>query len=255
MPWQAELPLVAEKPLAENETSRTIALGDRIVPYVLRRAKRRTIGLSIDHRGLRVGAPPRAALSEVEALILQHAAWVAQKLDDWRSRRRPEPLTIIDGMTLPMLGESLEIRLALGANRVLWNEQAAPVVTLFLRTPADAGRILEKALRERARQLFAERLAHFAAKMHLDLPALTLSDARTRWGSCSRRSGIRLNWRLIHFQRQVVDYVVIHELAHLHEMNHSPHFWAVVERFCPDYRQQREDLKTLAAQCPQWRQK
>jgi predicted metal-dependent hydrolase len=179
---------------------------------------------------------------------------VAQKLDDWRSRRRPEPLTITDGVTLPMLGETLEIRLALGANRIFWNEQATPVVTLLLRAPADAGRILEKALRERARQLFAERLTYFATQMKLELPPLTLSDARTRWGSCSRKTGIRLNWRLLHFRPQIVDYVVIHELAHLHEMNHSPRFWAVVERFCPDYRQHREDLKSLAAQCPQWRQ-
>ena len=80
MPWQAELPLGSERPLAADETPRTIALGDRIVPYVLRRTRRRTIALSIDHRGLRVGTPTRASLGEVEALILQHSAWVAKKL-------------------------------------------------------------------------------------------------------------------------------------------------------------------------------
>ena len=253
MPWQPELPLAVGKPLAEDETSRTIALGDRIVPYILRRAKRRTIGLSIDHRGLRVGAPRRAALSDVESLILRHADWVAKKLDDWRGIRRPEPFKIADGMTLPLLGKSLEIRFALGGNHALWNEQAAPVLTLFLRKPADGARVLEKTLREKARQLFAERLTHYAESMGLTVPALALSDARTRWGCCSLKTGIRLNWRLIHFQRHVVDYVVVHELAHLREMNHSPRFWAVVAQICPDYRTIREELKNLAAQCPQWR--
>ena len=252
MPWQAELPLAGEPTLAENETPRTIALGDRIVPYVLRRAKRRTIGLSIDHRGLRVGAPPRASLREVEALILHHADWVAQKLDEWRSRRRPETLKIVDGLRLPFLGVSLEIRVALGSNRVLWNEQAAPVLTLCLRTPAEAPRVLEKALREKARLLFAERLEHYAVILGVHLPPLTLSAARTRWGSCSLKTGIRLNWRLVHFPRHIVDYVVVHELAHLREMNHSRRFWAVVERACPDYRAAREELKALAAHCPQW---
>ena len=57
MPWQPELPFSDQKPLADNEVSRTIALGDRIVPYILRRSRRRSIGLQIDHRGLRVGAP------------------------------------------------------------------------------------------------------------------------------------------------------------------------------------------------------
>jgi len=252
MPWQAELPLTGEPTLAANETPRTIALGDRIVPYVLRRAKRRTIGLSIDHRGLRVGAPPRASLREVESLILHHAEWVAQKLDEWRSRRRPETLKIVDGVHLPLLGESLEIRVALGSNRVLWNEQAAPILTLCVRAPAEAPRVLEKALRDRARQLFAERLAYYAIPLGLIVPPLSLSAARTRWGSCSLKTGIRLNWRLLHFPRHVIDYVVVHELAHLHQMNHSRRFWAVVGQVYPDYKAAREELKQLAAHCPQW---
>jgi predicted metal-dependent hydrolase len=252
MPWQAELPLSGEKPLTADETPRTIALGDRIVPYVLRRAKRRTIGLSIDHRGLRVGAPRRTSFTEVEALILRHGDWVAQKLDEWRSRRRPEPLRIVDGLRLPMLGQSLEIRLALGSNRALWNPQAAPVLTLLLRTPENAGKSLEKALRERARQWFGERLAHFAQQLGINVPPLALSAARTRWGSCSRQTGIRLNWRLIHFPPHIVDYVVVHELAHLREMNHSRRFWNTVGQLYPDYKTARDELNRLAADCPHW---
>jgi len=253
MPQQAELPFASAKPLAANETPRTIALGDRIVPYVLRRARRRSIGLSIDHRGLRVGAPARASLLEVESLILRHRDWVAQKLDEWRNRQRPERLAIVDGARLPMLGESLEIRLALGGNRAFWNSgHGAPTLTLCLRTQGDAARVLEKTLRERARTLFAERLAHYAQRLGLTIPPLALSAARTRWGSCSLKTGIRLNWRLIHFPTAIVDYVVAHELAHLREMNHSPRFWAVVAQLYPDYKAARDELKRLAASCPQW---
>ena len=252
MPSQSELLFSGEKPLASNETPRSIALGDRIVPYVLRRARRRTIGLSIDHRGLRVGAPSRSSLRDVESLILRHGEWVVQKLDEWRSRRRPDLLRIVDGVQLPMLGAQLEVRLALGANRGVWSGQEMPALTLCLRSPDDAGRVLEKALRERARELFLERLAHYAALLGVALPRLTLSAARTRWGSCSLKSGIRLNWRLIHFPRHVIDYVVAHELAHLREMNHSPRFWAVVGQLYPDYRLARDELKTLAAHCPHW---
>ena len=253
MPWQAKLPLADFAPLATDETPRTIALGDRIVPYVLRRARRRTIGLSIDHRGLRVGAPSRASLREVESLILQHGEWVAQKLDEWRTRRRPEPLQIVDGLRLPLLGTPLEIQLSSGSNRVLWSppeEAALPKLTLFLRSPTDAPRILEKALRERSRLLFAERLAHYAELLGVATPPLTLSAARTRWGSCSLKSGIRLNWRLIHFPPQLVDYVVAHELSHLREMNHSPRFWSVVGQLCPDWRRLRLELRQQARQIP-----
>lgn len=252
MPWQPELLFPSEKPLAADETPRSIALGDRIVPYVLRRAKRRTIGLSIDHRGLRVGAPRRSSLLEVETIILRHGEWVVQKLNEWRTRRRPEPLCIVDGIQLPMLGAQLEVRLALGANRGVWSAQEIHVLTLCLRSPDEAGRVLEKVLRERARELFLERLAHYAALLGVAVPGLALSAARTRWGSCSLKSGIRLNWRLIHFPRHVVDYVVAHELAHLREMNHSPRFWSVVGHLYPAYRAARDELKVLAAHIPHW---
>ena len=84
------------------------------------------------------------------------------------------------------------------------------------------------------------------------MPTLALSAARTRWGSCSTKSGIRLNWRLIHFPQDIVDYVVAHEVAHLREMNHSARFWALVGQLYPDYATARQTLRKLAADCPHW---
>lgn len=248
---QAELPLagVPAAAPAAGEEMRRIALGDRIVPYLLRRGSRRTIGLSIDHRGLRVGAPRRTSLAEVEALIRRHADWVADKLDEWRTRRRPEPLAIADGLRLPFLGGELVVRLAVGANRAVWGTDA---LTLLLKPGTAAGGLLERALRERAREHFAVRLAHYAPQLGVAVPPLALSSARTRWGSCSRRSGIRLNWRLIHFPEAIVDYVVVHELAHLRHMNHGPHFWSLVETVCADYRAARSELQRRAAHIPHW---
>ena len=75
---------------------------------------------------------------------------------------------------------------------------------------------------------------------------------RTRWGSCSLRSGIRLNWRLIFFPLDSLDYVIAHELAHLREMNHSQRFWMVVEGLYPNFRQARDELKKRAADVPLW---
>ena len=247
MPWQAELPLDLKTPAA-GETPRTIALGDRIVPYILRRARRRTIGLTIDQRGLRVGAPQRAPLIEVETLIRKHGDWVTQKLDEWRSRRSPEPLRLTDGTRLPCLGGEVEIRLSEGNNKSTWN--ANGTLTLCLRAPEHAGGVLEKAFKARALEHFHAAMAAHALRFGVPTPPLRLSSARTRWGSCSQRSGIRLNWRLIHFPPQIIDYVIVHELAHLREMNHSPRFWAIVAHYCPDFRAARDQLKQLSATLP-----
>lgn len=250
MPQPAEPLQFGSHPLETGESARAIALGERLVSYVLRRAKRKTIALSIDHRGLRVGAPLRSSLHDVEALILRHGDWVVQKLDEWHQRQGPGLLQIIDGLQLPILGENTEIRLAVGGNRGVWNANGG--LTLCLRSPSEAGRVLEKILRDKARVLFLDRLAHYAVQLGITHPPLTLSSARTRWGSCSSRSGIRLNWRLIHFPAHVIDYVVAHELAHLREMNHSPRFWAVVGQLYPDFRKVRGELKRLGAHCPRW---
>jgi predicted metal-dependent hydrolase len=245
---QAELPFALDR-LAEGETPKTIALGDRIVPYILRRAHRRSIGLSIDHRGLRVGAPRRTSLAEIEGLIRKHADWVAKKLDEWRTRRRPAPLRLADGDRLPYLGGWLEIRVAEGANRVAWTEDG-PALTLFPRATADVQALLGKALRRKALELFGARLAQQAARFGIAAPRLALSSARTRWGSCSLKSGIRLNWRLIHCAPRLIDYVIVHELAHLEEMNHGARFWAIVGQYFPDYRDARDALKKLSGSLP-----
>ena len=253
MPPLFEQASSADRPAATGETSRTIAIGERTVAYVLRRARRRTIGLSIDQRGLRVGAPARATLREVEALLVEHGEWIEKKLDEWSARRAPELLQISDGVELPLLGQALRVRLASGASRCVWNLLTGqPTLTLCLRSPADAARLLERALRDKARTLFDERLAHYAAQLGVQPPRLSLSSARTRWGSCSPRSGIRLNWRLLHFPLAVVDYVVAHEVAHLREKNHSAAFWRHVERLCPDYKAQRVRLRELSGTVPRF---
>lgn len=232
------------RPLAADETTRSIELGGHKVPYVLRRARRSSIGLSIDHRGLRVGAPLRASLQEIETVILRHCEWVCRKIDEWQDRCLPEAVHIADGTQLALLGRPLTIRLAVGTNRWVWSPQAAePSLTLCLRSPTEAPRVLEKALRESARALFVERLAHYVPLLGVDLPVLSLSSARGRWGSCSRRSGIRLNWRLIHFPQALIDYVVVHELAHLREMNHSASHKALMASVLPDWYTRQAELK------------
>lgn len=229
------------------EASHSIELAGRRVDYRLRRSQRRTIGLAIDHRGLRIGAPLRARHSDIEALIRQHGQWVLDKLAAWQNRTAPERLAIRDGLQLSIFGQPLTITVTpIGRPRWQW---IGDKLHLWPSPATDAAALLEKALRDRARQVFAERLAHYAPLLGVAPPPLRLSAARTRWGSCSRH-GISLNWRLVFMPLPVVDYVVCHELAHLREMNHSPRFWSVVGQLCPDWPARRNELRRLGTELP-----
>jgi predicted metal-dependent hydrolase len=94
-----------------------------------------------------------------------------------------------------------------------------------------------------ARSMFTERLQHYAPALGVAWRSLRLTNARTRWGSAKRDGSLMLNAKLLHYPLPVVDYVVVHELAHLHEMNHSPRFWSVVRSVMPDYEGVREQLR------------
>ncbi|MCL2345826.1 MAG: M48 family metallopeptidase [Desulfobulbus sp.] len=223
------------------ETGQSIELHGQRVAYRLRRSRRRTIGLTIDQRGLSVGAPLRARRDDIETLIRRHGQWVLDKLAAWRERPAPPPLTVSDGSLLPVLGQTVTIAVA-PSNRACWQWQENRL-RLSPSPTTDARALLEKALRDQARATFAERLAHYAQILDVAIPPLRLSSARTRWGSCSARGGIALNWRLICLPLPLVDYVVCHELAHLKEMNHGPRFWSLVEQLCPDWRTRRRELR------------
>ncbi|MDR2240799.1 MAG: M48 family metallopeptidase [Zoogloeaceae bacterium] len=249
--FQLELPLFGfASPLSPRqppaEQIRHIQLGARIVDYRLIRARRRTLGMTIDQRGLRVGASPRTSLADIERFLRHNTAWILKRLDEWRGGQTRD-LAVCDGAAIPLLGETCVVRLAPDVSRARWDGQ---VLILPARPGADLRQLARRAVRERALDVFRERAAHYAARLGQPLPRLALSNAQTRWGSCSEKTGIRLSWRLIHAPLRLIDYVVAHELAHLVEMNHSPRFWKVVERLFPDYQAARGELRRLAVTCP-----
>ena len=105
-------------------------------------------------------------------------------------------------------------------------------------------------LMRQAKRIFQERLTLYAPQLGVRWTKLSLSNAATRWGSASADGAIRLNWRLVHYRMPVIDYVVVHELAHLRVMDHSPRFWETVESVVPDYGALRRQLKDEPV--PRW---
>ena len=101
----------------------------------------------------------------------------------------------------------------------------------------------EKSYREKARAVLTDKTAYYGRLIGVTYNRIRIADQKTRWGSCSSRGTISYNWHLILLPKNIFDYVVVHELCHLLEMNHSPRFWSQVEKILPDYRERRNWLK------------
>jgi predicted metal-dependent hydrolase len=222
-----------------------VVLQGRAIRYRFERRRRRTFALAVDHDGLRVLAPMRAPLRDVEAFLQQKSGWITRKLDDWATRGKPVPLQVCTGESLPLFGRTLSIRVAPGPRAVRLSEDA-----LLVRTNGDARALLRDWIRGQALAVFSDRAAHYAARLDLPPPPVALMDARTRWGSCSVRGRIRLSWRLAHLAPELSDYVVAHEVAHLREMNHSRRFWALVETLYPAHRAARQAIRRAGTTLP-----
>jgi predicted metal-dependent hydrolase len=245
---------------AHPRASRRIALASCDVAYAFRRAKRRTIGMSISPDGLEVRAPRWVTVSEIESTLHEKADWIVRKLVEMQEHQRRLGESRIqwrDGVVLRYLGESLQVVLdsspALKKNSAQLETLSADfaaqtryVLRIGLPTNASPEQIRDATqawLMRRAKELFAERLDHFAPQLGVTWKRLSLSSAATRWGTASADGAIRLNWRLIHHKLDVIDYVVAHELSHLRVMDHSPQFWDTVKSVVPDYPARRRVLR------------
>lgn len=240
--------------------NRMLRLGSCDVAYEFKRGKRRTIGLSVSTDGLSVSAPRWTPVGEVEALLHEKAAWVLEKLQSARQRAGEMEQARIrwaDGVEFDYLGERL--RLALDPTHTftqmgaLFEPASGPggmaTLRIGLARSAQEAQIRDAAqawLMKRAKAVFTERLDHYAPQLGVRYSKLRLSSAGTRWGSASADGSIRLNWRLIHLKLDMIDYVVVHELSHLHHMDHSPQFWDVVASVLPDHAQRRRALRDAA---------
>jgi predicted metal-dependent hydrolase len=218
---------------------------DSEVAYTLKRStRRRTIAFTVDENGLAVHAPWNSTERRIEHAIAEAADWILKKLEVW-SRHETRRLEWRDGTELEYLGRPLRVEVA--AQPVLMPPVLVEPERLRV-TVADAGaatRVRDAVVswyRRHALRNFAERIALHAPAMGVRTTRLALSGAQGRWGSCNSRGEVRLNWRLIQAPQAVIDYVVVHELAHLIEMNHSKRFWRIVERSFPGHLEAREHL-------------
>jgi predicted metal-dependent hydrolase len=247
-PDSASSPTPNSSRASPNKKHRTVALQGQPVPWLLKRTRRKTVGMSIGQGMIQVNAPKWVPVSDIEYILQEKSKWLLARLTEWyqseQHRLLPEQQWI-HGASMQYLGKSMTLLLCPTIRQTQWDDFRRE---LQLALPADAS--LEQVrdtvhgwLQNQAKKLFAARLKSISDLSGRRYTKFSLSNARGRWGSCTEDGHIRLNWRLIHFGQDVIDYVIAHELAHTYTMDHGPTFWDEVAEILPNYQEAKEILR------------
>lgn len=248
-------------------------------PYTVRvsaRARHVRLVVTAD-RGLEVVVPRGFSRRRIPPLVERKRDWIARaaaRLEAARRRLEADPPRLPERIALPALGEEWQVEYhPAGVRRPAVSRQAGvagkaagrrPVTTvrerpgnrLVVTGASDefeaCRQALSRWLRRRARRTLVPRLEELARLHGLPYESVSIRRQRTRWGSCSRRKSISLNARLLFLPAGAVDYVLLHELCHTVELNHSPRFWALVAKCDPECAVRKKLVQSAARSLPTW---
>ncbi|MDR1330150.1 MAG: M48 family metallopeptidase [Oscillospiraceae bacterium] len=213
--------------------------------YTLTRSSRKTIGLYVRNGAVEVRAPLKVPKADIDRFIRSKREWIEKTLaKSVANAEKRESFTLDYGDAVTYLGEEYPIAARPG-------DRAGFDGSVFYMPPELALWQIKDACvqiyRLLAKRVLTAKTLEFAKQMGVTPLAVKINGANTRWGSCSAKRSINFSWRLIMAGGDVVDYVVVHELAHITEMNHSPRFWEIVAGVLPDYKARQTRLKELQA--------
>ncbi len=210
--------------------------------YHLIRSKkrRRTVSLQIKEDGkIVIMTPYRTPKSEIERFIEGKQSWIAEKLSEKERRAKEVEKTFLPGEKFLYLGEWYPLQVRGG------DHKEPPLRLSFGHFILDKDRVEEARdlfigwYKKEAEEKIAERIDYYSRRVHLFPKGVRITSAKSRWGSCSRDNRLFFSWRIIMASLAVIDYILIHELVHIIEKNHSKKFWAALESILPDYRKHR----------------
>lgn len=231
--------------LIRSNPSFPISLEERapLCQVIRSRRRRRTFSIQIREDGKVVcRVPYHAQAKAVDQFLREKWPWVEKKLAERKVFGEGVEKAFVSGEKFLYLGESYPLEIVDEDGRV-------PLELSFGRF------ILRKGYQSRGRDVFVEwykrearrrlteRLKFLSERLSLKPTGFRITSARTRWGSCSRRNGLSITWRIVMAPLEVIDYILIHELCHIVEKNHSPGFWSLVEQALPNYNERRRWLR------------
>jgi len=214
---------------------------DRII-----RSKRRTVALIVESDGsVTVRAPMRLPEKAIREFVEKHVDWVEKKKTEMRAVIPAPSKQYQPGETFLYLGKEYALEVVADQHKKLILGDRFKIAESALK---NAELVFQNWYRQQAKQWIVERTKHLAVSHQLHYEKIRITSARTRWGSCSSRNTLSFSWRLMLTAPEVIEYVIIHELAHTVHHNHSKRFWNLVEKLLPDNQKLRKRLKDYGKQ-------
>ena len=223
----------------------SITLDGRTISYTIKRSPGiKYLRIELRPRtGITVVVPGAFDIGQIPDLLETKKKWILSKLAKC-ARLQPPPAMAKDGDMLPYLGRDLKLVILRnpGAEDVRMMDDAL-VVSLRASEDGNLASALVWWYRTQSDQIIKRTAEKLSTKMGLSYNRLIIRGQKTRWASCSQRGNLSFNWKLVMAPEPVIEYVIIHELAHLQEMNHSKQFWTLVAQHCPGWREHKKWLK------------
>lgn len=224
---------------------------DDIVVEIVRTTRRKSLSIEVSHQGVKARAPMRMRHSAIVEFVTSKQNWIKQHL---QGLPEPKPeLTLENGAPLLLHGSQLSLSIAHGSSKPVYlsmNSIIVPVKQSHLALERSVANKLVRWYKSVARDELEKKVTHYSSLM--DIPSnkslsLNVRDYKRRWGSCDNKGRLSFNWRIIQAPPEVLDYVVVHELAHCHEFNHSKRFWNIVAQQMPNWKERQFWLHTHGA--------
>lgn len=211
------------------------------IDYLLR-TKRKTISISINQKGeLIVRAPIRCSLEKICKIVEEKEKWI--ELHQSRIKNKLEiNSSLFDLKSVLFLGQNYEVVKSDFVKKINFVDGSCFVPARIINKGTLKNNLI-KTYKEIGLNILTERVEYFATLMQLDFGQIKLSNSKRNWGSCDLHSNLTFNFRLIMLPHDIIDYVVVHELAHILEFNHSKNFWKIVQSVLPDGLNRRKTLK------------
>ena len=211
--------------------------------YNLIRSHRRTVAIHIKDGCMEVRAPMKMPKRDIDRFVAAKEKWITDCLAQSKSyAEQREVFTLDYGDTVTFRGVEYPLTAKPGKRAGFDSEQFYLPPNL---TPEQVKSMVVQIYRRLAKLYMTERVEHYAGMMDVSPTTVKINGAKTRWGSCSAKKTLNFSWRLVMANDAVIDYVAVHELAHITEMNHSARFWAIVTHILPDYKVRQKQLKEL----------